>query len=149
MRRERLVERPSHVTNARPTVTQVFAEASRNHVPDGRRYGTEIGFLFDHGGEHIRAGMASKGPACPSASRTRRPRKPIYRCACPSTSHAPAPARRTPPFRGSFRRRVRGKGSAASLACMPSRLRSFANPKSRTLTVPSGVIFMFAGLRSR
>src|SRR4051794_40916658 len=62
MRRKRLIERPLHVTNASPAVTQVFAEASRNHGPDGRRYGTEIGFLFDDRGEHIRVGMASKGP---------------------------------------------------------------------------------------
>ena len=42
-----------------------------------------------------------------------------------------------------------GDSAAASRAAVPAAPVSFASPKSSTFTAPSGVILMFAGLRSR
>ena len=86
-----------------------------------------------------------------SASRRARNRTPRCRCACRPAARAPAP--------GSCRRRCRGRTAprvvAVSVGDCDASLAgavagdAFARPKSSTLTMPSGVILMLAGFRSR
>ena len=77
-----------------------------------------------------------------STSRRARSRTPRCRRACRLLSRAPVPGSCTPPYREWRHGRRRSSSASPTSAAV-------ASPKSSTFTMPSGVILMFAGLRSR
>ena len=133
-----------------------FLQAPPQQFPDARRYirrqQRPIRLALQHSGQNLRNIFTFERRLVRSAFRTARSRTRRCRCGGPPSCLSPVPATCRLPFPESLRHSsppCSSVGEFDRAAFAGSFSNAFASPKSSTFTLPSGVIFTFAGFRSR